>query len=342
MEILKKKLNIDDTFTKGIPKPKHFTKISDVVTLIKNYNYMADLLHLPTTSDGYKYLFVMVDLATKEFDVEPMKNKTSKETLQSMKNIFKRDYLKPPKASIRTDNGTEFMKEFDEYLKKKKIFHSVSMPYRHTQLSMVERLNKELGYLLNHYMNSKEEETDEEYKEWTDILDIIREDLNKIREKKAPYTEKTVFEHKDTPMNLKNEPKYKKNDIVHYYLDYPENALGKKQPTDKFRTGDYRWSKQSKKIVNVLYYSGDIPYRYMLDGMPYVSFTENQLMKSKNQEQTWIVRQIINDRIKNKKKEYKVWWKGYLKRESTWESESKLIEDGLQEQLQDYNVKSVQ
>ncbi len=53
----------------------------------------------------------MVDLATHEFDIEPMKTKKSKEALQAMKNIFKRTHLKQPKASLRTDNGTEFMEE---------------------------------------------------------------------------------------------------------------------------------------------------------------------------------------------------------------------------------------
>ena len=58
MNNLLKKLNIDETFTKKTKRDKVFTKISDVVTPIEGYNYMADLLYLPDDG-GYKYLLVM-------------------------------------------------------------------------------------------------------------------------------------------------------------------------------------------------------------------------------------------------------------------------------------------
>ncbi len=53
MEDLKNKLGISDEFTKTVKKTNKFTKISDVMTLIEDYNFMADLLHLPTTKDGF-------------------------------------------------------------------------------------------------------------------------------------------------------------------------------------------------------------------------------------------------------------------------------------------------
>jgi len=336
MQALKNKLNIDDTFTKPIKKPKKFTKVSDVVTLIEDYNFMADILHLPETEKGFKYLLVIVDLATHEFDIQPLKTKSSKEALTAMKKIFSRKHIKKPKASIRTDNGTEFKDEFDKFLKNNKIFHSVSLPYRHTQMSMVESLNRQLGDLFNGYMNLKERETGKEYKEWIDIIDIVRTELNKIRKVKAPYNEKTIFNHVDKPMNLSKDPKFKVGDIVHYYLDYPENALGHKQPTDKFRTGDYRWSAVPKKIKQVLYYSGNVPYRYVLDYMPTVSFTEEQLKKSEETQDKYKVKKIIGERTKNKQKEYLVWWDKYLKSEATYEPEKQLLEDGLKSYIDDF------
>jgi hypothetical protein len=38
---------------------------------------MADLLELPETKKGFKYLLVVVDLATDEFDIEPITNNKS-------------------------------------------------------------------------------------------------------------------------------------------------------------------------------------------------------------------------------------------------------------------------
>ena len=45
---------------------------------------MADTLYLPIAIFGYKYLFVVVDLATNKFDVETIKNKES----ETAKHIF--------------------------------------------------------------------------------------------------------------------------------------------------------------------------------------------------------------------------------------------------------------
>lgn len=341
MEDLKKKLNIDDTFTKPPIKDKKFTKISDVMTLIEDYNMMVDLLYLKTTKQGNKYLFVITDLATREFDFEAIKNKKSTTVLEAMKTIFRRKkWINKPLASIRSDNGPEFQEQFNKYLKDNNIFHSVSMPYRHTQLSAVESLNKQIGYLLNGYMNNIEFATKKEFKEWDDdkILNLIKKELNKIRYRKAPYTEKNIFNYKDKKtLNLKDTPKYKVDDIVHYQLSYPEDALGNKQPTEKFRVGDFRFSPIPKRIVQVLYYNGNIPYRYMLKDMQFVSFTENQLMKSKEKEQKYKVKRIIGKKKEKKITYYLIWWNGYLKKDSTWEPENMLIKDGLKEQIDDYN-----
>ena len=336
---LKKKLNIDDKFTKSVRKEKEQTTIDDAVTLLPNYNYMADILFLPTTKERYKYLLVLVDLATHEFDIEPMKTKESNEVLKAMEKMFKREYIKIPKSSIRTDNGTEFQGAVDKFLKTHHIFHSVAMPYRHQQLSMVESLNRTLGILFNGYMNHLEKKTGKVYKQWTDIVDEVRKELNDIRRVKPPYTEQTIFEYRDKPVDLSSKPKFKVGQLVHYQLSYPENALGHKQPTSQFRVGDYRWSTEAKKIKEILYYSGEIPYRYLLDNMPNVSFTEGQLMKSKEKTTKYIIKKIIGKKTLKKKIYYKVWWKGYFKKDATWEPKTQLVDDGLQDYIDAFHNK---
>jgi hypothetical protein len=86
-----------------------------------------------------------------------------------------------PQASIRTDNGTEFKDVFHKWLYDHNIFHRFGEPYRHQQMANVERLNYELGKIFNGYMNQKEIETGQEYREWPDILDYVRTELNKER-----------------------------------------------------------------------------------------------------------------------------------------------------------------
>ena len=58
MKQLMKSFEIDDKLYKKHFKAKEFNKIFNEIPHEDNYNLMADLLFLPKTPDGYKYLLV--------------------------------------------------------------------------------------------------------------------------------------------------------------------------------------------------------------------------------------------------------------------------------------------
>ena len=333
MDTLLKKLNINETLTRAPKKQRIFNKVKDNIPMVKQYNYMCDILELPKTAEGFKYLLVVVDIATNAFDIEPMKTKESIATLTAMKAIFRRKYLKKPKVSMTTDSGGEFKSVFNKYLEKEGLDHRVSMPSRHQQMGNVENLNKQLGRLLNGFMNAHEEETDETYREWTGVIPIIREDLNEYRKNKIKKTSQK------TPLfNLEAIPKYKLGEVVRYKLNYPENALGNKQSTENFRMGDYHFSRFGRAIVDVLIYPETPTYRYMLEGIKSASYSENELMISKNETASkYKVKQIIGKKIVKKITYYRIWWKGYKKELATWEPELDLRNDGLGKEIDAYN-----
>jgi hypothetical protein len=337
MNELIKKLKIDETLTKKTKnKQKKYNSIKNNIPLIEDYNFMCDLLELPKTKEGYKYLFAIVDLASDEFDIEPLKTKTPDEVLKAYKKCISRPHINKAYASIRTDNGNEFEGVFTKFLYDNSILHKKNLPNRHKQMANVERLNYELGRLFNGYMNYKETETGKVYREWTDVLDIVRTDLNKFRKKKLNRSTNIdnlpVF-----PMDIAKNPKYKIGDIVHQKLDTPENALGNKQPTSNFRVADYRYSNVPKKIVRVLYMNDYPYYRYLLEGLPNVSYSEYELLPSKEKETKYKVKKIIGKKKVKNKTYFLVWWQGYLKKDSTWEEEKQLLEDGLQNEINEYN-----
>jgi hypothetical protein len=324
--------------TKPVPKAKVFTKIKDVVIPLEDYNYMADILNLPTTKEGFKDLLVVVDLATHEFDVEALKNRKSETIVNAFKAMLKRPHLSNARntlASFQTDGGSEFKGSFRAFLKKNKIFHNITVPGRHSQNSMVESLNRIIGRLLNLYMNKKEEELDEEYREWTDQLDFVRKKLNAYRKvNDLP----DMYEDKNVVSVLGEQPKYKIGDVVVQALDRPENAIGELQPTEKFREGDYRWSRVPKKIVKVLYMDGKIKYRYLLEGIQQASYTEKQLKPSAEKETKFKVAKLVDHKPKKNPREYLVQWKGYRKKkDNTWETKQQLIDDGLSAIIDEYN-----
>lgn len=314
------KLGLDETYTKLQKKPK-YDKVKENIPPLQDYNFQADLLMLPQTKKGFKYLLVVVDLWSDEFDAEPLKSKEPKEVLSAMQTILKRPHLNKPYATIRTDAGTEFKGVFHKWLFNNDILHSVALPDRHKQLGNVESLNKLLDRFFINYMNKKEEETKKIYREWTDILPLLVKEMNKIRRNK----DKDPYEH-NYPIS-KFEAKYKVGDIVVHKLDAPKNALNKKE-AGRFRVGDYRYDKKEpRKIVNVLYYPRNI--RYVLEGIDNVSYTEEELLPSIEKESKFSVNKLIGKKSVGRTTYYRVWFKNQLKKEAQWIKKTQLHEDGL-------------
>ena len=330
-----KELDVDDIYTKVHHKAK-FDNVKSNIPPLQDYNFQADLLELPKTKLGYKYLLVMVDLWSDEIDVEPLKGKHAKETLEGMLKIFKSGkYLKKPYATIRTDGGSEFKKEFNKWLYENNIYHSTALSKRHKQMGSVETVNGILGKFLNLYMNKKEVETGKTYTEWTDIVKPLVRELNKIRvrEDKNPYTHNYPL-IKD--VNPKKPSKFKVGDIVYKLLDYPKNALNNSQNTETFRKSDIRWDyKEPKEIVLILYYPNNV--RFVLEGNKHASYTEDELMKAKETESKFAVNKIIGKKGVGRTIYYKVWFKKYLKKDSQWITKKSLIDDGFEDEIKAFD-----
>ena len=329
MDQLLSKLKIDNTLTK--PIFYKFPTVKSQVFPKRGYNYMCDTLMLPTTKLGYKYLLVMVDLWSNYFDIEPVKNKEASTMLEAMKAIFKRDYLKMPKSSLKSDMGTEFKGPFEKYLFDNSILHLTTLPDRHKQLGNVENLNKQLGKILMTYLTDQSHKKDVDYNEWTDIVDDVREELNKIKEHPKDQDPR---EYIPPPISHKP-PKYKLGDLVYRRLEVPRDRFGNKYHNTKFRAGDNRFEiNEPRKIVNILAYKNS--WRYIINGFPNVSYDEAELMPSKEKEEKYIVHKIIGKKIIKGKVYYLVWWKRYNKSESTYEPKTNLLEDGLDEYIDEY------
>lgn len=320
------KLNIDNFLTSGFKKTNIQNKIKNNTALFEHFNYMADLLFLPTTKEGFKYLLVVVDIATNEFDFEPLKNKENSTVLDAFKTIFKRNILKKPKFSIRTDDGNEFKGDVKKYFFDNSILHRIAPAYSH-KIPNVERLNRELGNIFNLYMNSIEKATGKQYNEWTDILTTVKNDLNKVRKlDKNKFTKMRELQFKILPdwNNLKT--KFKVGDLVHHKLFFPLNALGEKQPTANFREGDIRYSIEPKKITELVFMADNPFIRYKISGMKNVSFSENELKLSQKQAIPKIKQLLDKKGIKPTK--YLIWFENQPKKNAIWMTSSQLLKGG--------------
>jgi hypothetical protein len=318
MEKILKELKINEKYSKPVKIKKEFSRVKDNIPLKADYNFMADLLELPETKKGYKYLLVVVDLATDEFDIEPITNNKSLTVVDAMKRMFKRRYIKKPYASIRTDGGAEFKDAFDKFCYENNILHKIGVAGRHQQTANVERLNRELGRLIIGYLNSVEEKELKTFKEWVEIVPKIRTMLNDFRKKPEgdPFTD--IY----PTVDLKKQPKYKEGDVVYRMSEKPLDALGRKQPTQNFRMGDYRWDIVPRKIVRVLRYAGKVPIRYILENLPNVAYAEYELMPAEEKEALYIVESVKAKRTIRGEKQLLIKWKGYKKAE--WQDYNKI------------------
>lgn len=330
-----KKLDIDEKFTKPRTNIQtQFNKVKTNIPLIEDFNFMADILYLPETKAGFKFLLVVVDLASDEFDIEPLKSIETASTASGFQTMMKRKYLNFPKV-IKTDNGVEFKDKFDLMLTKANVLHKTSLANRHRQMGNVESLNRQLARLFNGYMNYKEKTTGKVYREWTDVLKTVREDLNEIRTKTIKGD---VSDQPYPTFDPDYKSKFKIGDTVHEKLDWAENMLGHKQPTPNFRVGDVRYSMVPKKIVKIIYMNTEPYYRYMLSGNNKASYSEYELIKSRFRTERYTVKQIIDSREAGRTKEYLIWWKGYKKKEATWEPRKNLIQDGLKTMIDEFEA----
>lgn len=332
---LLKNIGVDETFSILQKKETKFNHFINNVPLFPNYNIMLDTLYLPTTDKAkYKYLLVAVDLGSNVVDFQQMATNTAQETLSAMQQMFKRKYIKKPQFSINTDGGSEFKSVFDKFCKDNSIFHKTSFPYRHKQQSPVESLNKTLARILLGYLNNKEQKSGKKETDWTPILEKTREELNKYR------IRMDIDEMRDnqSQFNLASAgvPVFKVGQKVHYKLSRPMDALNNPIKDDKFRKGDMRYSPDTRTIVEIVYMNDYPYYRYILNDMPNVSFSAYELVLSKNEEETFLVRKIWDKTKINGTTHYKVWWKEKTKKDSTWEPEEKLLEDGLDEHIQEF------
>ena len=289
MKSLKQSLNIDDTYTKLYRRPtkaSEQTHVKDNVYLASGYNYMADILHLPTDSFGYNKLLVIVDIATDAFDIEKLRGETADETLKALKKMITRGIIQIPKASMMTDGGSSFKNAFHKFLYDNGVDHRIARVGRHHQLSNVDSLCRQLGDLFNGIMNAKEAQSGKPSKAWTSSIDAIREKLNEYRKKRGmkmpadlatyeyPFFD-NIKESKKKLIEIK--PKYKVGDMVNVMYEEPHTINGKKQNTKSFRMGDMRLEKQKRRINTVLNYSGAQPYRYLIDGLKGASYIEDEL-----------------------------------------------------------------
>ena len=141
-----------------------------------NEEHQCDLLVLPNDS-GFRYIFVVIDVASRYRECKPLRFKTANACADALKAIYddKNCPLKPP-LYMRTDQGPEFRGAFTQYLQSIYTVHLYREKSFH--LPFVESVNRELARRIFRVQSLKELATSNVSKQWISLLPNIVYDMN--------------------------------------------------------------------------------------------------------------------------------------------------------------------
>jgi len=301
-----------------------------------NTLYQADLLFMPN-DDGNKYILNVVDVYDSKVDNRPLKTKTPADIKKALISIFEGKILKKPEMIV-FDSGTEFKNALiKEYLKANNIISKYAQTARHRTVAMAEAANKKIGSALHKRMTAQELITGTDSKEWVEDLPILTKVLNTKAHARFPKTKPTD----DVVCQDKGCDLLEVGTKVRTQLNHPVSATeNQKRLTGNFRSSDIRWSTNPHIITNILLLPNQPPM-YELDDNETTLYTKNQLQLMgeteklplpkhvvKNKQEIYKVEKILDKRKIGGIIKYLVKWVGYEnKKDQTWESRIKLLED---------------
>ena len=258
---------------KYIPRP-HWTEDRP------NQIHQADLLFLPHDKVGrktYKYALVVVDIASRYKDAEPLTSKESREISEAFKKIYSRR-LKYPKT-LMVDPGKEFMGEVSKLMN----YHNVRMQRseagNHRAQAFVENANRILGERLFSHQYAQEMISDDRSRVWVKRLPAILKTLNNTKKRITGKEPNEAIKMKEVNIETKNYKRTVGVDEVRLPTEVRVRYLlapGELEGGERRRATDPIWS------IKVYYISGsrispNQPVLYFLQDGPRRGFVREEL-----------------------------------------------------------------
>lgn len=264
-----------------LPRPKYMPRPHWVVTK-PNAVHQADLLFLPHDKVGrktYNYALVVVDVASRYKDAEPLTTKGASEVAAAFERIYSRKLRWPKTLSV--DPGSEFKGEVEKVMERHKVVIRRSVKGNHRAQAFAERANRTLSEKLFSHQYAQEMVDGKNWSRvWVRRLPEVMETLNsqvtRLTGKKAldAYDMKEVETMPvtyDRPVGEKEE-RLPANVLVRYLY-----APGEEAGTDeRKRATDAIWSVDTFHISSAIVSPGQ-PVSYRLEDGPRRRFVREEL-----------------------------------------------------------------
>ena len=274
-----------------LPSPRYIPRPHWTVEK-PNEIHQADLLFLPHDTvrrKTFKYALVVVDVASRYKDAEPLTSKESSEVAKSFEKIYSRKLKWPVRIII--DPGKEFMGHVTSLMKRHNVIIQRSEAGNHRAQAFVERANRTLSERLFSFQYGKEISSDdnERSREWVERLPAVLKSMNNKVTRLTGKEHQEVLKSKQISINarkeLRSESKIRKyNRPVSFdevrlspfskvrYLFAP----GEYEGGERRRATDPVWSLEIFELSHSKV-SPDQPVMYYLSGGPKRSFVREEL-----------------------------------------------------------------
>ena len=301
---------------KRIKKVKNFRRI---YSYERNNIWSADLIEFIPFSrenDGFKYVLCVVDCYTRFAFCVPLKNKNANTVYNAFKYIIDETGYKP--NFLWTDEGKEFYNDkLDRYLKENQI--KLYSTYGENKSVIVERFNQNIkGKIYKMFTRNGNHQ-------WIDILNNLVDQYNNTKHSGVKFNTPRDMMYDNIRLAIKqdNRPiipsKLKIGDRVR--INYKRGILDNKGYLPN-------WTYQIYTICEVLN-TNPITYKIKDERGDIIkgSFYEEEVQKTNQKENIYLVEDVLKTRIKNKKKEYLIKWLGYNDSYNSWEPEENVEHD---------------
>jgi hypothetical protein len=279
--------------------------------------HQGDLIVMPRTPKGHKYIYAEVDIYSRLLAAVPLKSRLSTTTAEAVRKLHKWGTPKFKPKSLRTDQGSEFFGAFKKYCDDNGIRLTFGIPGNHNDTAVIDAAIKQLERLLFRWMDVTGR------KDWNTVLDDFVVNRNNAFNRIIKATPIAVYTGEVAPAWKYPKPdkesmreKFKLGDYVRI-----------KTRESRLRATDWTFSGDIYKIVEVVsgpgkptYYTvknirnGEIDPRMFYNNDLQLVSPEAAKKETSN---IYEVEKIDGHRIRNGRLEYLIKWAGY--RERTWE-----------------------
>jgi hypothetical protein len=280
-DVVKKWLEKQALWQIYLPRPKYIPRWHWDVEKV-NEVHQSDLLFLTHDKVGnktYKYALLVVDVASRYADAEPLTSKDSSGLAIAFERIYKRK-LKYP-TTLVVDPGTEFMGAVTKLMEKNKTKIQRSEAKNHRAQAIVERVNRTLAEKLYSHQYAQEMlMEDERSREWVkrlpDVLKSINSRVKRITGKAAidAVRQKEVPEkHVQYKRSVGTDEKRLPAGVKVRYLYQP----GEYEGGDNQRATDPNWSFDVFDIERTVVANKQPVLYYLSEGAPRRNFVREEL-----------------------------------------------------------------